>query len=174
VAVNLSVRLLLDDDLVDNIARHLEMAGVEPEMLTLEVTEGTIMADPERAIAILEELHALGISLSIDDFGMGYSSLNLLKRMPVSQLKIDRSFVTALPNDRDDAVIVESVVHLGHNLGMSVVAEGVEDLAALEHLRSIGCDSVQGFYLSPALPPAELLRWLRRRPQFSPAAVALR
>jgi diguanylate cyclase (GGDEF)-like protein len=174
VAVNLSVRLLADDDLVTNIARHLDLAGVAPDMLTLEVTEGTIMADPERAIAILEDLHALGVSLSIDDFGMGYSSLNLLKRMPVSQLKIDRSFVTALPSDRDDAVIVESVVHLGHNLGMQVVAEGVEDLAALEHLRSIGCDSVQGFYLSPALPPAELLRWLRRRPQFSPAAIALR
>jgi EAL domain-containing protein (putative c-di-GMP-specific phosphodiesterase class I) len=103
---------------------------------------------------------------------MGYSSLNLLKRMPVSQLKIDRSFVAALPNDHDDAVIVQSVVNLGHNLGMQVVAEGVESLESLEYLRDLGCDSVQGYYLSPPLPPAELLHWLRRRPQFSrPASV---
>jgi diguanylate cyclase (GGDEF)-like protein len=172
VAVNLSVRLLSDDDLVERIARHLDRAGVDPGSLTLEVTEGTIMADPNRAIAVLEELHALGIGLSIDDFGMGYSSLNLLKRMPVSQLKIDRSFVAALPNDHDDAVIVQSVVNLGHNLGMQVVAEGVESLESLEYLRDLGCDSVQGYYLSPPLPPAELLHWLRRRPQFSrPASV---
>jgi diguanylate cyclase (GGDEF)-like protein len=167
VAVNLSVRLLGDDDLVERIARHLDRAGVEAASLTLEVTEGTIMADPNRAISVLEELHALGIGLSIDDFGTGYSSLNLLKRMPVSQLKIDRSFVAALPTDHDDAVIVQSVINLGHNLGMQVVAEGVETLESLEHLRDLGCDSVQGFYLSEPLPPAELLRWLRRRPQFT-------
>ncbi len=172
VAVNLSVRLLLDDDLVRNIERHLTRAGVEPNVLTLEVTEGTIMSDPDRAIAVLDQLHALGVGLSIDDFGMGYSSLNLLKRMPVSQLKIDRSFVTALPKDHDDAVIVQSVISLGHNLGMQVVAEGVEELASLEYLRAQGCDSVQGFYLSVPLPSAELWRWLRRRPHFSPAVVS--
>ena len=173
VAVNLSVRLLLDDDLVTNIERHLARAGVGPEMLTLEVTEGTIMADPVRAIEVLEALHDIGISLSIDDFGMGYSSLNQLKRMPVSQLKVDRSFVSSLPNDREDAVIVESVISLGHNLGMQVVAEGVEDAASLEHLRMLGCDSVQGYYLSPPLPSSELLRWMRRRPQFSPAPASV-
>jgi EAL domain-containing protein (putative c-di-GMP-specific phosphodiesterase class I) len=91
--------------------------------------------------------------------------------MPVSQLKVDRSFVSSLPNDREDAVIVESVISLGHNLGMQVVAEGVEDAASLEHLRKLGCDSVQGYYLSPPLPSSELLRWMRRRPQFSLAPV---
>jgi diguanylate cyclase (GGDEF)-like protein len=165
VGVNLSVRCLTDDDLVARIGRHLDLAGADPASLKLEVTEGTIMADPVRAIAVLEDLHSLGVSLAIDDFGMGFSSLNQLKRMPVSQLKIDRSFVSGLPDDREDAVIVHSVIELGHNLGMEVVAEGVEDRAALEYLRSLGCDAVQGFYLSPPLPAHELLHWLRRRPQ---------
>lgn len=169
VAVNLSVRLLGDDDLVTRIARHLDLAGVTAEWLTLEVTEGTIMADPTRAIAVLEELHDLGVSLSIDDFGTGYSSLNQLKRMPVSQLKIDRSFVSSLPNDRDDAVIVQSVINLGHNLGMKVVAEGVEDRASLEYLHDLRCDLVQGYYLSQPLPANELIHWMRRRPQISRA-----
>jgi diguanylate cyclase (GGDEF)-like protein len=165
VGVNLSVRCLTDDDLVARIGRHLDLAGADPASLKLEVTEGTIMADPVRAIAVLEDLHSLGVSLAIDDFGMGFSSLNQLKRMPVSQLKIDRSFVSGLPDDREDAVIVHSVIELGHNLGMEVVAEGVEDRASLEYLRSLGCDAVQGFYLSPPLPAHELLHWLRRRPQ---------
>jgi diguanylate cyclase (GGDEF)-like protein len=169
VGVNLSVRLLNDDDLVANIERHLERAGIEPAALTLEVTEGTIMSDPARAIAVLEDLHRLGVRLSIDDFGVGYSSLNQLKRLPVSQLKIDRSFVSALPTDHEDTVIVQSVINLGHSLGMQVVAEGVEDVAALDYLRSKDCDAVQGYYLSPPLPAAELLRWLRRRPSFTAA-----
>jgi diguanylate cyclase (GGDEF)-like protein len=172
VGVNLSVRCLTDDDLVARIGRHLERAGADPSSLKLEVTEGTIMADPVRAIAVLEDLHTLGVSLAIDDFGMGFSSLNQLKRMPVSQLKIDRSFVSGLPEDREDAVIVHSVIELGHNLGMEVVAEGVEDRAALEYLRSLGCDAVQGFYLSPPLPAADLLHWLRRRPQMQRPTVS--
>ena len=173
VAVNLSVRQLGDDDLVESIAQHLALAGVAPSCLTLEVTEGTIMSDPARAIAVLEDLHALGVGLSIDDFGTGYSSLNQLKRMPVTQLKIDRSFVSALPNDRDDAVIVQSVINLGHNLGMRVVAEGVENRAHLDYLRDLGCDYVQGYYLSPPLPSAELLHWMRRRPQITRAAIGV-
>jgi diguanylate cyclase (GGDEF)-like protein len=164
VGVNLSVRCLEDDDLVGRIGRHLDRAGLEHNVLKLEVTEGTIMADPARAIAVLEDLHALGVSLAIDDFGMGFSSLNQLKRMPVAQLKIDRTFVSSLPEDRDDAVIVRSVIELGHNLGMEVVAEGVEDQNALDYLRSLGCDAVQGFHLSPPLPGEELMKWLRRRP----------
>ncbi len=174
VGVNLSVRCLTDDDLVARIGRHLDRAGADPASLKLEVTEGTIMADPVRAIAVLEDLHSLGVSLAIDDFGMGFSSLNQLKRMPVSQLKIDRSFVSGLPDDREDAVIVHSVIELGHNLGMEVVAEGVEDRASLEYLRSLGCDAVQGFYLSPPLPAQELLRWLRRRPQMQRPTVEVR
>jgi diguanylate cyclase (GGDEF)-like protein len=174
VGVNLSVRCLTDDDLVARIGRHLDRAGANPASLKLEVTEGTIMADPVRAIAVLEDLHTIGVSLAIDDFGMGFSSLNQLKRMPVSQLKIDRSFVSGLPEDREDAVIVHSVIELGHNLGMEVVAEGVEDRAALEYLRGLGCDAVQGFYLSPPLPAPDLLHWLRRRPQMQRPTVDAR
>ena len=125
------------------------------------------MSDPKRAIEVLEELHSIGVRLSIDDFGMGYSSLNQLKAMPVDQLKIDRSFVMHLPHDHQDAVIVESVIDLGHALGMQVVAEGVEESDTLEALKAMKCDSVQGYYVSKPLPPADLLTWLRRRPTIS-------
>ena len=165
VAVNLSVRCLADEQLVDRVMRSLELAGLGPESLTLEVTEGTIMADPEHALAVLGRLNDRGIRLSIDDFGMGYSSLAQLKRMPVGQLKVDRSFVTYVSEDHDDAAIVKSVTDLGHNLGLEVIAEGVEDQATLDKLIELGCDSVQGYYLARPMSADQTLRWLREREQ---------
>ena len=167
VAVNLSVRCLTDPRLVEKVERHLDLAGVDADCLTLEVTEGTIMADPVRAIEVLQDLRDIGVRLSIDDFGTGYSSLSQLKRMPVDQLKVDRSFVMNLPHDLDDAAIVKSVITLGHDLEMQVVAEGVEELETLDALRDLECDSVQGYYVSRPLPAADLLTWLRRRPSIS-------
>ena len=163
VAVNLSVRCLSDEHLVERVMRHLELAGLGPSCLTLEVTEGTIMADPEHAHAVLGRLHDQGIRLSIDDFGMGYSSLAQLKRMPVGQLKVDRSFVTYVSEDNDDAAIVKSVTDLGHNLGLEVIAEGVENRVTLDKLIDLGCDSVQGFFLARPMSADQTLTWLRER-----------
>jgi diguanylate cyclase (GGDEF)-like protein/PAS domain S-box-containing protein len=168
VAVNLSTRCLLDLALPDQIARLLEDTAVAPERLVLEITESAIMTDPTRALEILHRLHALGVQLAIDDFGTGYSSMAYLKSLPVHELKVDRSFVTHLRDSQSDAVIVRSTVDLGHNLGLRVVAEGVEDEATWQELATLGCDSVQGYYLARPMPAAELLAWLAAQPR--PAA----
>ncbi|GAB3193790.1 hypothetical protein GCM10027261_10280 [Geodermatophilus arenarius] len=164
IAVNLSARSLHDADLVDEVARLLARYGVPAGRLTLEVTEGSVMADPARAIALLHQLRDLGVRLSVDDFGTGYSSLSYLKRLPVHEVKIDRSFVTGLQNGSEDVAIVRAVTDLGRHLGLEVVAEGVEDAATWELLREMGCDLVQGWHLSRPMPAAELLPWLRLRP----------
>jgi EAL domain-containing protein (putative c-di-GMP-specific phosphodiesterase class I) len=122
------------------------------------------MADPVRAIEIVTRLCAMGLRLAFDDFGTGYSSLAYLKRMPVSELKIDRSFVRQLVSDEDDAVIVRSTISLGHDLGLSVVAEGVEDQATWDQLRMLDCDVIQGYHVSRPLPADQLTRWTRERP----------
>jgi diguanylate cyclase (GGDEF)-like protein/PAS domain S-box-containing protein len=168
VAVNLSTRCLLDLALPDQIARLLEDTAVAPERLVLEITESAIMTDPTRALEILHRLHALGVQLAIDDFGTGYSSMAYLKSLPVDELKVDRSFVKHLRHNKSDAVIVRSTVDLGHNLGLRVVAEGVEDQATWQELATLGCDSVQGYYLARPMPAAELAAWLATQPQ--PAA----
>jgi diguanylate cyclase len=160
VAVNLSTRCLLDLALPDQITGLLEDTGVAPERLLLEITESSIMTDPARALEILNRLHALGVQLAIDDFGTGYSSMSYLKSLPVQELKVDRSFVQHLRDGQSDAVIVRSTVDLGHNLGLRVVAEGVEDEATLQELANLGCDSVQGYHLAKPLPAAELAAWL--------------
>ena len=134
----------------------------------LEITESSIMTDPTRALEILNRLHALGVQLAIDDFGTGYSSMAYLKSLPVDELKVDRSFVKNLRHNQSDTVIVRSTVDLGHNLGLRVVAEGVEDQATWQELATLGCDSVQGFYLARPMPAAELAAWLATQPQ--PAA----
>jgi EAL domain-containing protein (putative c-di-GMP-specific phosphodiesterase class I) len=121
--------------------------GVAPSVLELEITENTLAHDPDRALATLTALHNAGIAISIDDFGTGYSSMSYLKRLPVSELKVDRSFVSGMLASADDRVLVRSVVDLGHNLGLTVVAEGVEDQATLEALAAVGCDVAQGFHL---------------------------
>jgi predicted signal transduction protein with EAL and GGDEF domain len=160
VGVNLSMRNLLDLQLPDDVSALLRQAGVPASALELEITESMVMAEPKRTLAVLNRLSELGVRLAIDDFGTGYSSLAYLKQLPVTSIKIDKSFVLGMADDPGDAVIVESTVHLGHNLGLEVVAEGVETDDVWGRLAAMGCDSAQGYLLSKALPPAELTRWL--------------
>jgi diguanylate cyclase (GGDEF)-like protein len=160
VAVNLSVGSLLNLDLPAQVQQLLDETSVAPSSLTLELTEGSIMADPTRSIRVLSALSAMGVRLAIDDFGTGYSSLSQLKRLPVDELKIDRSFIIDMTSDDDDAAIVRSTVELGHNLGLRVVAEGVQDAETWRRLRALGCDVAQGYYLSRAVEPVSFGRWL--------------
>ena len=162
VSVNLSARSLLPD-LPAEVARILGETGVAAHALTLEITESSIMADPQRTGMVLEELSAMGVHIAIDDFGTGYSSLTYLKRLPVDEIKIDKSFVLGMSRDEGDAAIVRSTVDLGRNLGLRVVAEGIEDAATWTALATLGCDMAQGYYLSPPLTPAEFDVWLRSR-----------
>ena len=145
VAVNLSPRALLEDDLLDTVSRALTYHWVPPQLLTLEITESSVIADPEAALVALRRLRELGVRLSVDDFGTGYSSLSYLKRLPVQEVKIDRSFVRDLAHDQDDEIIVRAVADLGRSLNLEVVAEGVEDVATWRRLQEIGCTTVQGF-----------------------------
>jgi diguanylate cyclase (GGDEF)-like protein len=161
VAVNLSPRSLMHRGLPDEVARILRRHAAPPGALQLEMTESMVMADPERAEQMLVALTKMGISIAIDDFGTGYSSLARLRSLPVDTIKIDRSFVTQMHTDRSDAVIVRSTIDLGHNLGLRVVAEGVETGAALEHLRALRCDVVQGFYISRAIPADRIVPFVR-------------
>ena len=163
VAVNLSMRNLLDVNLAGDISRLLERHGVMPSLLELEMTESSMLADPFRTKAVLDELSSMGIRISIDDFGTGYSSLAYLKSLPVSEIKIDRSFVSSMLEDEDDSVIVSSTIELGRNLGLVVVAEGVETAAVWERLRALHCDLAQGYFLARPLPPRELAAWLQQR-----------
>ena len=130
-------------------------------MLCLEITESTIVADPGRAEEILERLHAQGVKLSVDDFGTGYSSMSYLRRLPLDEIKVDRSFVLGMQRHDSDAVLVRSVIELGHNLGLAVVAEGVEDAATLAELGSLGCDVAQGYHLGRPMSPEALLATLQ-------------
>jgi diguanylate cyclase (GGDEF)-like protein len=161
IAVNLSTRSLHDADLVDEVQRLLRRHGVPASRLTLEVTEGSVMADPARAIALLHQLRDLGCRLSVDDFGTGYSSLSYLKRLPVHEVKIDRSFVTGLRETGEDIAIVRAIVDLGRHLGLEVVAEGVEDRRTWDLIRATGCDLVQGWYVSRPMPVDDLPAWVR-------------
>jgi len=161
VAVNLSARNLLEADLPDQVAELLLANRVPAENLILEITESTIMADPARAFEVLTRLSEMGIRLSIDDFGVGYSSLSYLKRLPVDEIKIDRSFVAQMDDDEDDAFIVRSTIDLARNLGLNVVAEGVETEAVWDELGELGCDYAQGWFLGRPMPAAELAEWMR-------------
>jgi diguanylate cyclase (GGDEF)-like protein len=160
VAVNLSVRSLLDPDFPAHVAALLDEAGVAAGSLTLELTESSIMADPHRSREVLRTLSGMGVQLAIDDFGTGYSSLSQLKQMPVDELKIDKSFILDMTSDDDDATIVRSTIELGHNLGLRLTAEGVEDAATWRALQALGCDVVQGYYLSRAVTAPLLVRWI--------------
>ncbi len=160
VSVNLAPETVQDDRLADEVVRLLEQAGAEPGWLTIEVTESAMMADPEGAKATLTRLHAIGVKISIDDFGTGFSSLAYLKDLPVDELKVDRCFVKGMAADGPEACIVHSVIGLGHNLNIRVVAEGVEDQAVARRLREWGCDVAQGFYYCKPLPPEELVAFL--------------
>ena len=154
--MNTSAATLLDLRFPDDVAALLERWDAPPGALSLELTEETIMTDPERAQDVLARLSELGIDLSLDDFGTGYSSLGMLKRLPVRELKIDRSFVMDLLDDAEDAAIVRSTVELSRNLGLRVVAEGVESAEAWDLLAAWGCDLAQGYHLSRPLPEDEL------------------
>ncbi|HLZ38831.1 MAG TPA: EAL domain-containing protein [Mycobacteriales bacterium] len=173
VVVNLSARGLTQD-FVDEVVRLLELTRVPPYLLTLEITENSVMSDPTRAIEVLSRLHAIGVRLSLDDFGTGYSSLSYLKALPVHEVKIDRSFVATMLDREDDAQIVRSIIDLGGNLALDVVPEGVEDAATWSRLAELGCDFVQGYHLSRPLPVDELLDWYRDYESRRAAAGVLR
>jgi diguanylate cyclase len=163
IAVNVSERSLLDPDFPGEVARLLHTTGVPPARLELEITEGTIMADPVRAAAVLRRLDALGVALSLDDFGTGYSSLSRLRELPISEIKIDRSFAARIESDERDVAIMRSTIELGHNLGCSVVAEGLETAAALARVTSLGCDTGQGFHIARPLDASAITAWLDDR-----------
>ncbi len=158
VAVNLSVRDLLDLDLPGQVASVLTAHSLPAEALHLEITESMIMSDPDRALETVQHLRDLGVRISVDDFGTGYSSLANLKRLPISELKIDRSFISSLPHDESDLIIVGSTINLGHDLRLNVIAEGVEDEITLKRLANLGCDLAQGYYFGRPLPSQEFVR----------------
>jgi len=160
VAVNLSLPNLLDVRLHEDVSRLLETWEIPPDQLNLEVTENVIVADPVRVIAVLESLKRIGVSLSLDDFGTGSSTLSYLKRLPVDELKIDKSFVMAMQESKADEVIVRSTIELSQRLGLRVVAEGVETEAIWEQLARTGCEEAQGFFLQRPVPAHELDDWI--------------
>ena len=160
VSVNLATRNLIDVAFPDDVAAALAAAGVPASRLELEITESTMLDDPFRTKVVLDKLHAMGIRLSIDDFGTGYSSLAYLRQLPVDEIKIDRSFVLNMHESEDDAVIVRSTIDLGRNLGLHVVAEGVETEAHWQQLTELGCELAQGYFLSKPVPADELKVWL--------------
>jgi diguanylate cyclase (GGDEF)-like protein/PAS domain S-box-containing protein len=164
VSVNLSARNLSDEKLPGQVAERLRETGISPDWMTFEITESAIMADPAHALEILNQLHEMGVRLSIDDFGIGYSSLAYLKKLPVDSIKIDKSFVINMIKNLNDAVIVRSTIELGHNMGLKVVAEGVENQDLWDRLSALGCDEAQGYYMARPMPADELTRWLRESP----------
>ena len=163
VSVNLSTRDLLDPELSHRLADILARHGVAASAFCLEITESAIMDDPQRAEAMLNRLSEQGFKLSIDDFGTGYSSLAYLKRLPVDELKIDKSFVMGMETGEDDAMIVRSTIDLAHNLGLTVVAEGVETAAIQDRLRALACDEAQGYHIARPLPVDDFLAWQARQ-----------
>jgi diguanylate cyclase (GGDEF)-like protein len=162
VAVNLSTRCLLDAGLPEMVSRLLAEHGVPAELLRLEVTESAVMGDAARCMEVLQRLHDLGVKLSIDDFGTGYSSMAYLRRLPVDELKVDRSFVLGMTTNSADAVLVRTAIDLGHNLGLTVVAEGVEGAEHVLALRALGCDIAQGYHYARPMPGAQLSELLDR------------
>jgi len=174
IAVNLSSRGLLGSDLPAQIEALLAEQSSRPSVLTLELTESSMMTDPAGVAALMDELHRMGVRLSIDDFGTGYSSLSTLRKLPLDEIKIDKSFVMGIEQGGDDEKIVRSIVDLGTNLGLDVVAEGVENSRIWQLLRRMGCTQVQGYYLTRPIPAADFPEWLaeyyRRRLALAPAS----
>jgi predicted signal transduction protein with EAL and GGDEF domain len=161
VSINLSARDVMDDTLPDRVASLLSEYHCAAQWISLELTESAILDDPGHAVENLNRLSGLGCKLSIDDYGTGYSSLAYLRRLPLHELKIDKSFVMGMARDASDNVIVRSTIELAHNMGLVVVAEGVEDEATLERLRALGCDMVQGFFLSRPVPADQVVACMR-------------
>lgn len=162
VAVNVSARQLLNHDLTRHVLSVLRETECDPQQLDLEITESFLMQNIEAAAQALGELRSAGIRLTLDDFGTGYSSLSHLSRFPIDAVKIDRTFVLDLPENRHHAAITRSVISLAHNLGMRAIAEGVENAAQLDFLRENDCDEIQGFYFARPLPADDCLPLLGR------------
>ncbi len=163
VSVNLSARNLLDVEFPDQVEHLLTESGLDPAMLELEITETTMVSDGVRTKVALDRLSRLGVRISIDDFGTAYSSFSYLRQFPISEIKIDRSFVTNMDSSEADAAIVRTTINLGRELGLRVVAEGVESAAVWAQLRRLGCTSAQGYYLTKPVPADDLRAWLYDR-----------
>jgi diguanylate cyclase (GGDEF)-like protein len=174
IAINISPSTLHDMELPDAITGLLASYTLAPHHITFEITEGSIIKDPARALEILTRLANMGIRISIDDFGTGYSSLAYLKKMPASEVKIDKSFVLDMLENENDAAIVRATIDLAHNLGMKVVAEGVENKETADCLAELGCDILQGFYFSKPLAPREFLNWIGDHTPREKQATAMR
>lgn len=160
MSVNVSVQQFTDASLKDSIISALETSGLDPKHLILEITESMLMGNIEHYINLLNEIKALGISFAIDDFGTGYSSLSYLKRFPIDELKIDRSFLEGVPSRNDDNSIVKAIIAMAHSLGHTVVAEGVENEEQLDFLRQHNCDAIQGYFFSKPLNAVAFSRYL--------------
>ena len=160
IAVNISSRNLHNEDFIPHIYKLLEKYKVAPSNIVFEITESAAMIDPDYSLSTLNRITELGIGISLDDYGTGYSSLSYIKKLPIEELKIDQSFIFNLDSDEDNAIIVYSTIQMAHNLGLTVIAEGVETFEILEILKIIGCDLIQGFYFSRPLPNLEFLEWL--------------
>jgi EAL domain-containing protein (putative c-di-GMP-specific phosphodiesterase class I) len=173
VAVNVAMRNLVQDDFATIVSDTLEHTGCDPDLLTLELTETTVMTDTGRTIEVLHRLAALGVRLSVDDFGTGYSSLSYLQQLPVVELKIDKFFVQDMVRDPSAEAIVRSVLDLASNLGLEAVAEGVEDEATWQHLRRLGCAFAQGYHLARPMAPRDVLPWSERYLASSPTSAAV-
>jgi len=170
ISLNLSARCVDDPDLLACLSDALHEAQVKPESVMLELTESALMDSPEKAIRLVGQFREMGFRISIDDFGTGYSSLSYLKNLHADELKIDRSFVMNLPDSPDDTAIVQSTIQLAHNLGMKVVAEGIETAAAAFCLRELGCDIAQGYYYSKPMPPQDFGKWAASLGSSSPSS----
>jgi EAL domain-containing protein (putative c-di-GMP-specific phosphodiesterase class I) len=161
MAINVSARMISDLQLPEQVKSLLDSSSVPPGQITLEVLESAIMAYSERTMDNITRLDSIGVQLSVDDFGTGYSSLSRLQKLPVYELKIDKSFVQHMDTNPGDATIVRSTIELAHNLGLKVTAEGVETQQTWQMLKSYGCDLAQGFLMSRPMPADELIRWAR-------------
>jgi EAL domain-containing protein (putative c-di-GMP-specific phosphodiesterase class I) len=161
MAINLSPRMISDLQLPEQVTSLLDSSRVPPEQITLEVLESAIMAYPERTLDDITRLDATGVLLSVDDFGTGYSSLSHLQKLPLDEMKIDKSFVQDMDTNANDETIVRSMIELAHNLGLKVTAEGVETPLIWDRLKAHGCDLGQGFLMGRPMPADELVRWIR-------------
>jgi diguanylate cyclase (GGDEF)-like protein len=170
VAVNLSARNISDPQLPDRVAQAIARAGLPADRVILEITESSVMGDPEQTLPVLHQLRDLGVCLSLDDFGTGYSSLSYLQRLPVGEVKIDRSFVQGLSgeNRASTRALIKTIIGLGADLNLRIVAEGIEDLATLDELRGMGCQIAQGYYISRPMPGSDLRSWLHRTAEAAP------
>jgi len=164
VAINLSLRQLKFANMLDEIMTTLARHNISPELLEIEITESSVAENYEKAVEMMNVLSTAGVSISIDDFGTGYSSLSYLKRFPVDYLKIDRSFINCIPDNADDTAITSTIIAMAENLGLKVIAEGVETQEQLNFIQKKGCYSAQGFLISKPLPGRYITQWLKNPP----------